>query len=148
MRKAGILFILCGIVIIFTEFNYYKLITPQYVIRDLEKNGWKYEIDKNMSNPFGYTDIKNKIIKAKNYRILLHELGHYIDIKCGNVSQTDEFLKIYNLEKEKSEFDEYYKFTPREYFAETYENMLENNLKSGESVEYIKQVIKGCFVQN
>lgn len=54
-----------------------------------------------------------------NEKIFFHELSHYADHKMGDISQSDEFARIYNEEYGSSTLkDKAYYLDKREYFAE------------------------------
>lgn len=60
---------------------------------------------------------------------LLHEFGHFLDSLHGYVSTTDEFVQIFYEEKEyltTFSYDNHYKSNTKEYFAESFEQIIEN----------------------
>jgi len=68
---------------------------------------------------------KQSISKA-----VIHEFAHWVDYSRGRLSKTEEFLNIYNSEK--NEFknnidnDEYFISSPEEYFSESFSLLLLN----------------------
>lgn len=71
----------------------------------------------------GYFDIINRKIAIENNNksiiTILHEFGHFLDYLKGKISTTDEFVYVYN--KEKNQFKHNYpKTNSSEYFAECY----------------------------
>ena len=125
---------------------------PTYIFNDFRNNDWKICITNNIGNLeednrniVGLTDFKEKTIYilatdyASKYTIL-HEFGHYFDIKMHNkykISKDDDFINIYNDEKDnfKSANDEvddkYSRKNSCEYFAACFEEYIcfNNNLK-------------------
>ncbi|PGT99130.1 hypothetical protein COD21_31450 [Bacillus cereus] len=57
---------------------------------------------------------------------ILHEFGHAIDKLLPDkgtdhgITKTQTFINAYNLEKDKTNFDDYFKSTPAEFFAEVF----------------------------
>lgn len=64
--------------------------------------------------------------RQKTFRTcLVHEFGHYLDSEMGGISQTEEFEKLYEDEKdslyEVENYNDNGKSSVEEFFAETYE---------------------------
>ena len=120
---------------------YYKAI-PWELRKDFVKEGWNLIItDKNINDEYyngeikrelaGLTLLKEKKIyishKSRHIRqAMVHEFGHYLDIKLGFVSETKEFKEIYEEEKEhikeKWKFDGHASSNSQEFFAECFAN--------------------------
>lgn len=94
----------------------------------------------------GRIDYNNRIITIKNRKSLLHEIGHYVDFKCNRISDTDNFIKIYNQEKYNTYENEYNISSNREYFAESFKNYIlyENKVKhkTPKTYEYILKCLE------
>lgn len=116
-------------------------VLPVNVQDSLNKNGWSIEVtDEDLTSNYGLktnakhvmgvTVYKDKVIKLKNdpnlmQYVICHEVGHYLDKSCnsnGYLSETEQWLRIYEKEKDKSKFlssdKDYAISTPKEYFAE------------------------------
>lgn len=106
----------------------------------LEKEFSDYGFDPNKNEVVGFysnNDYK-LVLEAADYEInesLGHEIAHMIDLKSDDVtgkniyvySHTDEFIKIFEEEKEvmfPREKDEIYRTDAAEYFAECYSNFV------------------------
>lgn len=106
----------------------------------LEKEFSNYGFDPNKNEVVGFysnNDYK-LVLEAVDYEInesLGHEIAHMIDLKSDDVtgkniytySHTDEFIKIFEEEKEAMfprEKDEIYRTDAAEYFAECYSNFV------------------------
>lgn len=94
----------------------------------------------------GKIDYNNKIITIKNRTSLLHEIGHYVDYKCGRISDTEEFRKVFDSEKYNIHETEYNISSNREYFAESFKNYIlyENKVKhkTPKTYEYILKCLE------
>lgn len=115
----------------------------------LEEEFEEYEFSD--SDILGFYDVYEDLIVLESvdeavYESLTHEIGHLVDIfidengdKQYNFSNTEEFIKIWEAEKELLfdwEGSEYFKETAVEYFAEAYSkyvsdsNYFRNSLKT------------------
>ncbi len=70
------------------------------------------------------------IVRKNSDEAIYHELGHFVAFVAGNVDTTAEFQKIYASEKSKfvgtRGNDSYVTSTAEEYFAESYQDYVEN----------------------
>lgn len=112
--------------------RYYLNMLPNHYLRSFIDNGWRIEIHSSLGsnewgNIGGITYTGENLIKLRADSInwaILHEFGHFIDdIKRGNhwwLSESDEFMSIYNSEAGKCGLSRYYTKDPVEYFAECF----------------------------
>lgn len=139
---------------------------PKNVRDYLEASGWTITVSaQNITERYnktgdvlGITSYLNKKIMIDNREVaksaVIHEVGHYIDFENDFVSESDEFVSIYEAEK-----DAFcaYRYTadhntsePREYFAESYyscindpDGMKTNCPKTYEFVMNVSNSIQG-----
>lgn len=103
-----------------------------------------YYSEYDWGNVVGIHDsIKNIIyISNSKYAIdyaLIHEFGHVLDNLTGWSSMEDDFVNIFNKEKETfnvDSVDEHYKENEREFFAEVFQEYIINPEKCKKSAPY------------
>lgn len=74
---------------------------------------------------------------------LLHEIGHIVE-RTYNLSETEEFLELYNKVAHTGEItnnDEYHRSNAREYFAESYKNYVKGILIYGDVYDYFQELL-------
>ena len=84
---------------------------------------------------------------CNNKKSIYHEFGHYLDYVC-KISDTDEFIKVYEKERNKTDFSNYYKSTPSEYFAESFSQYILKGDSNLETYRYIKDCLKEVKDEN
>lgn len=109
------------------DINNYKNRLPQKIILSFHKDKIKSTIMKLPGEQTGiFSPAKRQIgLKINADYIFIHEIGHYVDYKKGNLSTKTEFKQIYQAEKNKySTFNgynnSYSKSNAKEYFAEAF----------------------------
>ena len=118
-------------------YKYYSTI-PEALRKRFESDNWVVNIStRDFGSEWGFSKSvvalfcppKDTIYIDANhgssaFSSVVHEMGHYLDMCCGNVSYRDEFVEIWN-----AELDFYKSFssahpdnynTPHEYFAEAF----------------------------
>lgn len=146
-------------------YNYWYLI-PEYVRKDFKNNGWKIILtEKSLSSEFnipytvsGVTLPKEKqIVVAANQscirNALIHEVGHYIDIRNNTISKGEIFKARYNEHGNKMlDYNGSYIqsiYSPEEYFAELYRASIigSYNMKFmfSDDIKYILQCEKNLI---
>lgn len=140
-----------------TELN--KL--PRNVTDKFVKSGWHiYVTDENLSEKYfankynkvqGLTNYDKKtILIANNQRYIkestIHEVGHFIDYYYGYISYEDDWIKIYNEEKDsfkKNITNSSCVRNSREFFAETvYYIYIDPSKCTPKAKKYINKLIK------
>lgn len=133
---------------------------PSSLLNSFDNSGWKIYLtgedlasthfDHKYKSVQGLTNYKNKyiLIEDEEYKInnsLIHEFGHYLDYSLNFVSNSDEFIKIYN--------DEVYEFKnninnpncvrdSREFFAEEFYYYIVDNTKCTDGAyKFIKKIV-------
>lgn len=118
--------------------NYLKRI-PQQIMDALEKEKWEIIItDESLEEKFGYnfkiyglTDREYKIIYTYSYPTAIeyglgHEIGHFMDMYLGNISDTPEWIKIFHNHTDLADISPYYftvgygEIKKEEYFADCF----------------------------
>ena len=118
-------------------YKYYSMI-PEALRKRFESDGWVINIStRDFGSEWGFSKSvvalfcppKDTIYIDANhgssaFSSVVHEMGHYLDMCCGNVSYRDEFVEIWNTELESyksfsSAHPDNYN-TPHEYFAEAF----------------------------
>lgn len=118
---------------------------------DLDEMASRSKID-NVATCLGltvYTD-KTIYIKASTEGALeatLHEVGHYVDRKLGNASQSDDFIAIYEAEKGSySDISSYGSSSSAELFASIFDDysrgMRSREAYASEAWAYIDNAVK------
>ena len=108
----------------FDEFNEKCVECSGEIIEDIENiYGFNYAHYRKYGD--GNIELSKDSIYIRDYAdapaaALTHEFGHYIDMKLGDISKTDEFYDIYLRESYSAPIEQYCKSTPQEYFAESY----------------------------
>lgn len=118
---------------------------PTDILIELSKDGFIFGFTDNL-DVGGQIDYNNKIISIKVNNTVLHEVGHYVDYKCGRISDTEEFRKVFDSEKYNIHETEYNISSNREYFAESFKNYIlyENKVKhrTPKTYEYILKCLE------
>jgi len=142
-------------------YNYWYMI-PENVRKDFKNQNWSIEItDENLGekyrltyNIIGITLPEEKVIKINNSqdsirKALIHEVGHYIDYRLDFISNSEDFIKIYNDEskKLKDNINNFNKteFNKKEFFAESFRIYIEDDelqLIINDSIKFIKDRLK------
>lgn len=117
---------------------------PTYVINEFSKDGFIDVVtDTEYDNVSGlYYPLNNEIVIDCDYikYATLHEFGHYVDTKCGYLSETDDFIQIYN--QEMCLVSEYCQSDSGEFFAETFKMYLHDELGANLLIyDYMEQLI-------
>ena len=117
------------------------------LLQRFEDEGYKFVVDTKL----GYTGLfssRNKQITMRyQSNIVYHELGHYLAYTTGKTDLSDEFIKIYNKEKNKFDGDikDYITSNSREYFAESYRDYVTRKTtlkkKRPQTYKYIEKVL-------
>ena len=72
----------------------------------------------------GVFSARKKAVILREYqsdqKVLLHEMGHYVDLKNNFGSLSQEFIQIYHLESKKIDSLSYSRKDSKEYFAEAF----------------------------
>ena len=72
----------------------------------------------------GVFSARKKAVILREYqsdqKVLLHEMGHYVDLKNNFGSLSQEFIQIYHLESKKIDSLSYSREDSKEYFAEAF----------------------------
>lgn len=97
----------------------------------------------------GYTNINDKTIYLTYHSItlrdntIIHEIGHYYDIKNAWPSCTEEYRNIYEKEKESLNSTTTQMSSNKELFAETFEYVIleETGYENLETYQYVKNII-------
>lgn len=144
-------------------FNGILNMIPEEHLEILEDAGWDIVLtNQNLALTYvynvpiaGITDYSIKTIYIYNtrhsiYRAVIHEVGHVLAYELGNIDETDEFIRIYN--DEKNNFTDFTKpwsthciVNEDEYFASVYHDMILDYDRTLEdvplSVEYIEEYL-------
>ena len=135
---------------------------PENIRKDFKNQNWFIEItDENLGekyrltyNIIGITLPEEKIIKINNSqdsirKALIHEVGHYIDYRLDFISNSEDYIKIYNDESKKlkdsiTNFNKA-EFNKKEFFAESFRIYIEDDelqLIINDSIKFIKDRLK------
>lgn len=101
------------------------------VLNAYEKMGFTVNVDSTVSYSGKFDARTQNITVQKNSdEAIYHELGHFVAFVAGNVDQAAEFQSIFASEKSKfvgtRNNDAYIKSSAAEYFAESYQDYVEN----------------------
>lgn len=97
-----------------------KLVTPEgQTIKGMYKKGVIY-------------------INSAHIDSVLHEIGHVVDEKYGCISQTEEFLNIYNSIEHRN----HHTNSAEEYFAESYKEYVKGDLLNPYAVEFFDRLFE------
>jgi hypothetical protein len=77
-------------------------------------------------------------INSAHVDSVLHEIGHVIDEKYGYLSQSEEFLTIYNSIEHKN----YHTNSAEEYFAEGYKEYVKGDLLDLRIMEFFNRLFE------
>ena len=129
--------------VVYAANKYWINNVPKWLRNKFENNGWKIVVSATPLNKrYGYsvsiagiTDYSAKTIYLDNRhnaikRVVLHELGHFIDMIEGFPSQSGEFTDAFNEEKHKFKDadgvgDGHHTSNTREYFAEVFSEIIQ-----------------------
>ena len=86
-------------------------------------------------------------------KALLHEMGHYVDLRADYSSQSVEFSNIYLAEREKlfevNKTDDYAQTSEEEYFAEAFQQIMKRpdmiSVATPNTFNYIANIINRTF---
>lgn len=138
-------------------YNYwYKL--PDNVRNRFRNDGWSIVLTNNslkdeantLYEISGLTIPDEKTIKIKAEqssirRALIHEIGHYIDYSLGYISETEDFIKLFNSESDNITWQSEAKFTHKEFFAEAfrfyYSNEAKYSILLNDTYKYMEEII-------
>ena len=146
--------------------NMYLSHLPESFIEKLHELGWSIVITARDLDMYfykgkyggvsGVVDYAHRNIYLQDVRqdideAIYHEIGHVVDYLSGMVSDSPEFLRIFNLEKEQfhdstSVGDGHEKSCPREYFASVFSEMIRNPVacrsEIPKSCEFVTKFVK------
>ncbi len=137
---------------------------PSEILADFDNQGWKICIvsedemyeklgkhEAQIAGDFtkGYTKIEPKIIYITYHSMtlrdntIIHEIGHYYDITNGWISSTEEYINIFEKEKDSLNCKNTDISMSRELFAETFEYVIleEEEYKDLETYKYVENII-------
>ena len=134
---------------------------PKALIEELTDKGWKFIVttrniedtyQSKTKNTIGLTIYSKKRIYVLNNEgyiasAVIHEFAHALDCLNNYISFSDEWIAIYNEERAKSGYAEYFTNDSREFFAEsvqqyyTYREMVRKN--TPKCYEFIKNLMAG-----
>lgn len=126
--------------------NMYLSYLPEAFVEKFHSAGWKilitardldlYFYKGKYGGVSGVVDYANRNVYLQDVRqdiseAIYHEIGHVVDYLSGMVSDSPEFLRIFNTEKDNfhdstSVGDGHEKSCPREYFASVFSEMVIN----------------------
>lgn len=139
---------------------------PYEILKEFQDNGWNFYLtDTNLANRFyagkfssvqGTTDPNSLSIYIEDRdsaveEATLHEFGHYVDFIRGGISETNEFVSIFNEESIsfQNSFDCDFYYDIYEFFAEGFSmyNVSENTRETlRKSCPKLYNVIKDSLV--
>jgi hypothetical protein len=146
-------------------FQYELSLIPFEHLQFLKLRGWKIELtSKNLAEEYNYpsqicgmTDYNKRIIyissnSATIRRSTIHEVGHAIAYELGWAEEKEEFLKIYEEEKDyftdvTSIGDGHETADNYEYFASVYQNMILNYPQTRSDVPKTVEYIEECLTR-
>lgn len=135
-------------------YNFWYMI-PSEIREDFINNGWKIElVDYSISDKYniGYNvcgltlqDAHDILIEANQSSIrtaLIHEVGHYIDIEEGYISNNENFKILYSENKDSAmKYSENFNtetYNEQEYFAELFRVYIsDGDMKYNRYTEYL-----------
>jgi len=145
-------------------------LVPAEQIKFLKSKGWKIELtSEDLAKKYGYSDkicgitvYNDKVIYISAYeyairRSTIHEIGHAIAASLGWVEETEEFIEIFEAEKEQftdccSIGDGHEISDKYEYFASVYQNMIldyeATKAEVPRTVAYIEDCLSRITVSN
>lgn len=144
-------------------FQYELSLIPFEHLQFLKLHGWKIELTaKNLEEEYNYssqicgiTDYNKRIIyissnSATIRRSTIHEVGHAIAYELGWAEEKEEFLAIYETEKDyftdvTSIGDGHETADNYEYFASVYQNMILNYPQTRSDVPKTVEYIEECL---
>lgn len=144
-------------------FEYELSLVPFEQLQFLKLRGWKIELtSKDLAAEYGYpsricgiTDYNKNIIYISSNagtirRATIHEIGHAIAYELGWVEETDEFVEIFESEKEYftdccSIGDGHETSDKYEYFASVYQNMILDYADTKAEVPRTVAYIEDCI---
>lgn len=146
-------------------FQYELSLIPFEHLQFLKLRGWKIELtSKNLAEEYNYpsqicgmTDYNKRIIyissnSATIRRSTIHEVGHAIAYELGWAEEKEEFLEIYEEEKDyfadvTSIGDGHETADIYEYFASVYQNMILNYQQTRSDVPKTVEYIEECLTR-
>lgn len=175
-----------------TEGYYFNFLlrSPKVILDDFYSKGNKICVESiaayyvrggkgNIKYASGYTDVSDDFTEAKDIHVIrnskyysqdetmLHELGHFVDIQMGVISDSDEWKKITEEESPYSLYGEiknqtgdgYYYREPKEFWAQEFcffcnalhgdnEGGLKEKEKCPKAFEFIEKVLKEYYGEN
>lgn len=132
------------------------IVTNDNIAKIVNSKGYKFSdnsIAFSGNRYSGVTLLKDEVIYVSGTakaidNSMTHEIGHAIEKSLGYPSKTEEFIRIYEAEKDLifiEDSQEYYKSTNREYWAECFEMFISEPTRLQKNVprtyEYMREVL-------
>lgn len=118
--------------------------------KSISKNYYHGSIKGSIAGLFSCPDNKIYIETRKNAinKATLHEFGHFLDYLYDSISFSDEFIKIYEEEKNLLNVysvDGHYKSNNQEFFGEVFKEVIKNPSKTKKEVPKSYNFIMNCI---